>query len=501
MTQRLRWSLRPRLVLTVVLGAIAALGLAPYHIWPATLGALICLPVLALQDCTRKQAAMIGWAFGLGYFGLGLAWIVEPFLVDVPRHGWMAPFAMLLMAGGLALFWAAAFWAAAGSRLGLVGRSWLLVFSWSLAEFARAYVLTGFPWAAFAQVWVDTSLAQSLAYIGPQGLAIATLAATLPLAALLTGTGGAALRLLNAAPALGLLALASYFSAGPPPATLTDKTVRLVQPNAPQHLKWDPEHVPRFFRRQIEFTAAAPSPDLIVWPETAVPTWLDEAESVFQTISDAATGVPVVLGIRRYDASHIYNSAIYLDGNGDLSGVYDKHHLVPFGEYVPLGDLLARVGIHGFAANAGQGFSAGPGPELLSLGPVGAALPLICYEAVFPQDVGGTSARPDMLLQLTNDAWFGSWSGPYQHLAQAKMRAIEQGLPMVRVANTGISAMIDPHGRTIAEIPLGVDGYIDADLPAPRAPTFYAQSGDLPALVFALLGLGSMIILPRRRVG
>ncbi|MCL6283806.1 apolipoprotein N-acyltransferase [Ruegeria sp. 2012CJ41-6] len=501
MSQRLRWSLRPRLALAVVLGVIAALGLAPYDLWPATLGALICLPVLALQDCTRKRAAMIGWAFGLGYFGHGLAWIVEPFLVDIPRHGWMAPFALVLMAGGLALFWAAAFWVAAASRLGLVGRSWLLVFSWSLAEFARAYVLTGFPWAALAQIWVETPLAQSLAFVGPQGLAIATLAAALPMGAALIGTGHVLPRVLNAVPALGLLAVAVYFSALAAPAVMTGKTVRLVQPNAPQHQKWDPEHIPRFFRRQIEFTATAPSPDLIVWPETAVPTWLDEAEGVFQTISDAATGVPVVLGIRRYDSGRIYNSAVYLDGNGKLGGVYDKHHLVPFGEYVPLGDLLARFGIHGFAANAGQGFSAGPGPELLSLGPVGSALPLICYEAVFPQDVGNAPARPDMLLQLTNDAWFGSWSGPYQHLAQARMRAIEQGLPMVRVANTGISAMIDPHGGTIAQIPLGFDGYIDAPLPAPLAPTHYAYTGDLPAFVLVLVGLGGMIGLHRRRAG
>lgn len=501
MSQRMRWSQRSRLALAVVLGIVAALGLAPYHLWLATLGALICLPVLGLQDRTRRQAALIGWAFGLGYFGHGLSWIVEPFLVDIPRHGWMAPFALVFMAGGLALFWAAAFWVAAAPRLGGVGRSWLLVFSWSLAEFARAYVLTGFPWAAFGQIWVDTPLAQSLAYIGPQGLAIATLAATLPLGAAISGTRLTMPRVLNAVPALCLLAAAMLFSAGLPPATLTDKTVRLVQPNAPQHQKWDPAHIPRFFRRQIEFTAAGPRPDLIVWPETAIPTWLHEAGEVFQAISDAAGDVPVVLGIRRFDGTRIYNSAVYLDGKGEPASVYDKHHLVPFGEYVPFGDLLARVGIQGFATNAGQGFSAGPGPELMSLGPIGTALPLICYEAVFPQDVGAAPSRPDMLLQVTNDAWFGSWSGPYQHLAQARMRAIEQGLPMVRVANTGVSAMIDPYGRTIADIPLGVDGYIDANLPAPRGPTFYAQSGDLPALLFLLFGLGGVIALQRKGSG
>ncbi|MEX0351252.1 MAG: apolipoprotein N-acyltransferase [Paracoccaceae bacterium] len=501
MTQRLRWSFRVRLALAVLLGVIAALGLAPYHIWPATLGALICLPALALQGHTRRQAALIGWAFGLGYFGHGLSWIVEPFLVDIQRHGWMAPFALVLMAGGLALFWGAAFWAAAAPRLGLVARSWFLVFGWSLAELARAYLLTGFPWAAFAQIWVETPVAQVLAYIGPQGLAIATLAATLPLGAMLFDSARGLRQLANAVPALCLLGAAMLLSGEPPAAESTGKTIRLVQPNAPQHQKWDPAYVQTFFRRQIEFTAASPRPDLIVWPETAIPNWLDEADEVFEIISAAAGDVPVVLGIRRYDGRRIFNSAVYLDGEGALGGVYDKHHLVPFGEYVPFGDLLARIGITGFATNAGQGFSAGPGPELLSLGSVGSALPLICYEAVFPQDVGGAPTRPDMLLQLTNDAWFGAWSGPYQHLAQARMRAIEQGLPMVRVANTGVSAMIDPFGRTIARIPLGVEGYIDAQLPAPLRPTFYARTGDLPAFLFVLLGLAGMIALQRGGAG
>ena len=161
---------------------------------------------------------------------------------------------------------------------------------------------------------------------------------------------------------------------------------------------------------------------------------------------------------------------------------------MPFGEYIPFGDVAARFGLHGFAAQAGQGFSSGPGPELIDLGPLGTALPLICYEAVFPQHArNGT--RPDMLIQITNDAWFGERSGPYQHLAQARMRAIEQGLPMIRAANTGISAIIDPYGRMVASIGLGEAGYADAALPAPLSPTLYASTGDWPAAVLLFSAL------------
>ncbi|MEP1934490.1 MAG: apolipoprotein N-acyltransferase, partial [Roseibium sp.] len=151
--------------------------------------------------------------------------------------------------------------------------------------------------------------------------------------------------------------------------------------------------------------------------------------------------------------------------------------------------VLGKFGLRGLAASEGAGFSAGPGPELLDLGSLGRALPLICYEAVFPQDVQNAPERPDFLLQITNDAWFGGFSGPYQHLAQARMRAIEQGLPMIRVANTGVSAMIDAHGQIIAQLELGVSGFVDAPLPAKHAPTLYAKSGDMPVFLLIALSL------------
>ncbi|WP_373051397.1 apolipoprotein N-acyltransferase, partial [Thalassovita aquimarina] len=271
------------------------------------------------------------------------------------------------------------------------------------------------------------------------------------------------------------------------PAPRAAPVVRLVQPNAPQHQKWDPEFIPTFFRRTVEATAAAPRPDLIVWPETSVPVYLEYADETLAVIAGAAKGVPVILGAQRAEGQRIYNAAAVLDSSGAVTQVYDKHHLVPFGEYMPFGDLLAGFGIHGLAANEGAGFSAGPGPRLFDLGALGTALPLICYEAVFPQDVAGAPERPGFLLQITNDAWFGRFSGPYQHLAQARLRAIEQGLPMARVANTGVSAVIDARGRVTGSLPLGQAGWIDLPLPAPAAPTIYARIGDLFAAAAILL--------------
>lgn len=488
-----------RVVLAAGLGALAALGLAPYGLWPATLIVLALVSWLLQGIDIPRRAAWIGWALATGYFAHALIWIVEPFLVDVARHGWMAPFALVFLSGGLALFWAAAFWVAVrlaktpGARIGL------LIVMLSLAEFARAYVLTGFPWAGLAQIWVGTDVTLWLAWIGPQGLGTLTLIASLlPGLALVLG-GRIAWRLLSGLPLFVLLLVGFALARAVPETHPATGTVRIIQPNAPQHQKWDPEMMPVFFQRQIDFTAALPQPDLIVWPETAVPVLLDYAAPALARMSEAAAGTPMAVGIQRSDGARHYNSLIYLDGTGDIAAVYDKHHLVPFGEYFPGGDFAARLGLRGFAAQEGDGYSAGPGPVLLDLGDLGQALPLICYEAVFPQDVSGMTGRGAFLLQITNDAWFGKYAGPYQHLAQARMRAVEQGLPMVRAANTGVSAMIDPWGRITESLPLGEAGYVDAPLPAPLRSTLYSRSGDWPVLSLLLLGLG-LLVLQRHEI-
>ncbi|MCE8548256.1 apolipoprotein N-acyltransferase [Ruegeria pomeroyi] len=481
------WQLWQRMMLAAALGAVAALGLAPMSLWVATIGGLMAVPALLLAASGRREAAWTGWAFATGYFGHALTWIVEPFMVDAARHGWMAPFALLLMSGGLALFWAAAFALAAMPWRGPERRVLLLVLTLGLAEMARGYVFTGFPWAGLAQIWVDTDVALLLAWTGPNGLGFATLAAALiPGVGLAQGLGGRALLLRCLPPlALGLAALAA--DAARLSVESSGKVVRLVQPNAPQHQKWDPDWYPVFQERQIRSTAAGTPPDLVVWPESALPYWLDEARPVLERIAAAARGAPVLLGANRADGPRVYNSLAMIGAGGQVEVTYDKHHLVPFGEYVPMGDVLERFGISGFAARSGGGFSAGPGPEVLPIPGIGAALPLICYEAVFPRYARSPAGRPRLLVQVTNDAWFGTWAGPYQHLAQARMRAIEQGLPMVRVANTGISAMIDPHGRITAALPLGHDGYLDVELPQTLPQTVYGRTGDVPLLLAMLV--------------
>ncbi len=482
------WPVWARLAAAGLLGAFAAFGLAPWGYWAATLVGLILVVPLFLASETPRRAAWLGWVFATGYFAHALSWITEPFLVDAERHAWMAPFALVFMAGGLALFWALAFWFARRVGGRPVQQGLLLSLALALVECARGYVLTGFPWAGIAQVWVDTPIAQVLSLIGPYGLGALTFAATLPLGAALAGSRSAWGLLVPAVLTISSMVLALGYAASRPEVRLTEHVVRLVQPNAPQHQKWDPEFAPLFFARQVEFTAAEPRPDLIVWPETSVPAWLGNAQPFLAAVTNAAQGTPVVLGIQRGDGARIFNSMIYLGPEGQQEGLYDKHHLAPFGEYVPFGNLMARFGIYGMAATTGNGFSAGPGATLMDVGPLGKALPLICYEAVFTQDVLSAPGRADFLLQITNDAWFGTRSGPFQHLAQARMRAIEQGLPMMRAANTGVSAMIDPQGRVTGSLGLGQAGYVDAVLPGPQAPTIYARMGDIPVF-FTLLVL------------
>ncbi|WP_146348101.1 apolipoprotein N-acyltransferase [Falsiphaeobacter marinintestinus] len=479
-----------RVAFAALAGAVGACGLAPLELWPLSGLALLVLSALFVAATNTRQAAWIGWAFGTGWFGHGLIWIIEPFMVDPERHAWMAPFALVFLAGGLALFWAFAFWAAKA-----LGRNWiwevfLLIAFWSLAEFARAYVLTGFPWAALGQIWAGAPTFQLLALIGPQGLALVTLLATLPLGAAVVARSRTGI-LMGLVPAI-LLSVASVAVAPPKtPVLTTGQVVRVIQPNAPQHQKWDPNFIPTFFNRQLDYTSAAPPVDLIIWPESAVPVLFENAGPTFDRIAKAANGASVVLGIQRFDGAKAYNSLAFLDAQGQLAAQYDKHHLVPFGEYIPLAGLAARFGLFGLASTGNVGYSAGPGPRVLDLGKLGLALPLICYEAVFPQDVNGASERPDYLLQITNDAWFGTRSGPYQHLVQARMRAVEQGLPMLRSANTGISAVIDPLGRITKSIPLGTAGYADAPLPQALPATLYARTGDWPVFLLLLVALAA----------
>ncbi|WP_212524790.1 apolipoprotein N-acyltransferase [Actibacterium sp. MT2.3-13A] len=474
-------------------GAVAAAGQAPLGLWPLALAGFAGLFALVLRAPGPLQGAKRAWLFGGGYFAAALSWIVEPFLVDVARHGWMAPFALLFMSFGLALFWAAAGWAAARAGTG-ARRAFALAVALGLAELARAHVLTGFPWALIGHLWIGTPVMQMAAFAGAHGLtALALLALALPFA---WGARGAALALalVGAGWGGGVWRLAR-----PEPQVADPVHVRLIQPNAAQRLKWRPDMVPVFFERQLDYTAAPSetAPDLIVWPETAVPYLLERAGGALERIADAAAGTPVVFGVQRRDSGGVYNSLAVLGGQGALTHVYDKHHLVPFGEYIPLRAVAARLGLSGLAAEFLYGYTPGPGPQVLDLGAAGRALPLICYEAIFPQDLRAAT-RPGWILQITNDAWFGAVSGPYQHLAQARLRAVEQGLPVLRSANTGVTAVIDARGRVLDSLPLNTAGQLTAPLPRALTATPYARTGDWPWLALYLL-VAAIALVPALR--
>lgn len=468
----------------VCFGALAALGQEPFSLWVLTPLGFAAAMVLAVAALGVRSAAAVGWATGLGYFLVSLHWLVEPFLVDVARHGWMAPFALIGMSGGLALFWAAAFGAAAWCCAPR-WRLFALVVTMTLAEFLRSTVLTGFPWALPAYVWSETPVIHVASLIGPHGLDLLTFLVAAGFAAA-ARRGWSLIWAVGGAVPLVLVALFGWWQAQARLVELDDPPiVRLVQPNVPQREKWDPDRATTFVDRQIALSATAPAPDLIVWPETAIPWTLDSAGPVLARAAEAAHGAPVILGVTRIDGARIFNSLAVIGPEGEVLDVYDKHHLVPFGEFIPLGGLGRVLGLQSFAAQDGYGFSQGVGRRLLDLGWIGRPLPLICYEAIFPDEVGG-GERPDWLLQITNDAWFGTFSGPYQHLAQARFRAVEQGLPMIRVANTGVSAVIDARGRVVTSLPLGQAGYVDAALPPPDRPTLYARTGDLPVMLGVL---------------
>ncbi|MGC1489717.1 MAG: apolipoprotein N-acyltransferase, partial [Albidovulum sp.] len=239
--------------------------------------------------------------------------------------------------------------------------------------------------------------------------------------------------------------------------------------------------------------------DLIIWPETAVPYLLEDAGLILEEAIFNSGGVPLATGVQRAEGPLYFNSLIVTDAFGAVQSTYDKHHLVPFGEYFPFGDFLARFGITAFAARYGRGYTPGPGAVVLDLGAAGKVLPLICYEAVFPQDLNAAAERADWILQITNDGWFGTQAGPYQHLAQARLRAIEQGLPLMRVANTGVTAAIDAKGRVTQSLALGEVGWLDVAVPTALAPTLYARTGDGLATILVMLSLLALALWRGKR--
>lgn len=470
-------------------GVMAALGHAPFGLWPIALIGFALL-IWATHSATSRSFA-VGWFGGLGYFAFTLHWIVEPFLVDIATHGWMAPFALTLMAGGLALFWGLAAMAAARIGAGAIGFAVAL----TLAELARGHVFTGFPWALPAYIWTDTQLRMMAAVVGPYGLTFLTLM----LIAMPMTVSRMRRRVLVGVLSFGVLVAMWGLSAlwDDPGFPVEGPTVLLVNPDAPQDEKWHPETAFDYMQAQLDFTAegtAAHDIDLVVWPEAAVVYPLDRAAPFLEQMAEAAKGVPVLTGINRRTVSEWFNSSVLVDASGQVAQTSDKVHLVPFGEYIPFRIDILRA----MAARSDYGFSPGEAVRTIET-PIGRALILICYEAIFPGHIARAETRPDVLIQITNDAWFGTFAGPFQHLQQARFRAVEQGLPLIRVANVGVNAMIDARGEIVAKLPFGQAGWLEAQVPALRAPTVYSRTGDGPLAVMLLFTFFVLSFLARAK--
>ncbi|MGE0650255.1 MAG: apolipoprotein N-acyltransferase [Alphaproteobacteria bacterium] len=499
----------------VLLGAVAALALPPLYVLPALVAALVGLLCLLDGACAaahpRRQAFVLGWCFGFGHFVAGLYWIANALLVDAERFGWLAPFAVGGLSAYFALYPAIAVLAASAVRPG-IARVVAFAAAWTLMEYVRGIALTGFPWNPLGSVLaVHPALIQGAALGGVFALSfVAVLMAALPatLAGANASEGG---RWRRAGPSVAALAIFAFIlaggavrlalvpAAGAAPADAP--RLRLVQGAIPQTIKWRPELVREHFNLYLSLSRGTPGSDVgsdrapaaVIWPETAVPAVFDGSTEYTRAVAQAAApGGIVITGVVRRDArpapgvpGAVWNSIIAVDGRGRLLARYDKHHLVPFGEYVP----LSRFNPLPKLTEGRVDFSAGSGPATLSLPGLPPLSPLICYEAIFPGAVTAqTRPPPGLMLNLTNDAWFGTATGPYQHLVAARLRAVEEGIPLVRAANTGISALVDSYGRVVASIGLGRRGALDVTLPGPSpAPTYFVRFGNTPILIISLL--------------
>jgi apolipoprotein N-acyltransferase len=491
-----------RLLASAAGGAIAALSLPPAGLWPALivgLGLLIWLldGVAGQHRSLRRRmasAALVGWSFGFGYFVTSLYWLGFAFLVDAEPFALLMPLGVAALPAGLALFWAGA--AAGAIAVWQPGprRAVALAVALAAGEWLRGHVLSGFPWNApgYAAGALD-GLGQGAAFVGLYGMTLlvllwAGLAAVLASEALEPpGADWRGSRAGNGAAGAGGRALAAGH-----------RIDGHVRERLPAHRPGQyrarrqvgPEHRDEIVAAHLDLSTAGGLAGVthLVWPESAVPMLIDEAPEARERLVRALPDhVTLLLGALRRElhdpagtpSVRVYNSLFAVSGAGDILARYDKWRLVPFGEYLPFEALLEPLGLRQFVPLP-LGFSAGPAPRTLAIEGTPGFAPLICYEAIFPRALIDRRDRPEWLLNVTNDGWFGNTAGPYQHLEQARFRAIEEGLALVRAANTGISAVIDPYGRILHRLPLGEAGRFDSPLPRPLPPTVYALWGDLP---------------------
>lgn len=531
------WSRR---LLAVCAGAIGALALAPVDFAPAMIVPM-CVAVFLIDGSSRGEspgrlaqllkprsclaAAGAGWWWGLGYFLAGFWWLGAAFLVEPDKDAWAMPFGVLGVPVMLAVFPALGF--ALARVLWSSGRTRVLALAagLGLSEWLRGHVFTGFPWNNYGMAFGDSSiLSQAASVFGNPGLTVLVIAVCASPATLADPARpgrGPTFRVVPAALAvlavLSLVAFGLHRIPSGPLAMVQGVKLRIVQPNVPQDARFSYANKDKILADYLELSDRATSPDHaglndvthLIWPESAFPFILARDADALQTIGNALPlGTVLVTGAARMAPSGDSGNPLYFNAiqvvapGGAILDSYDKVHLVPFGEYLPLDSVLRRTGLTHFVHVPG-GFTPGAQRRLLDVPGLPPAVPLICYEAIFPDEIwppGNGSARAGLLLNVTNDGWFGRTAGPYQHFAQARLRAIETGLPLVRAANTGISAVVDPYGRVVASLPLGARSVLDSRLPLKLKVTIYQSIGWAiePGVYFVLAMLSIAASRPRQ---
>lgn len=506
--------------LAFVLGGVAATGHAPLHAWPATAVALVGLVWLLDAACALdknlKAAFWRGWCFGVGYFLAGTWWVASAFVVRGPEFAPFAPFGAAALALGLALFHggaaalAGAFWRDGPRRIAV------FAVAFALFEYLRGFVLSGFPWNVFGHVWpAGGPMSQSAAFFGVWGLTLVTLYAFAAPAALLGPNPSRIPRWAPTAAAFAVLAF--VFAAGV--GRLSDAAdafapgvrLRVIQADLTEADKWRGDGRVRVLEHYLALSAreGLETRTHIVWPEGALPFPILESPPALNRLAEVFDDEQMLLmGSARREPDDparltVYNSFLALAFRGGSpfpEMIYDKSKLVPFGEFLPLSGVMERMGLATLSRRLPGGFTPGPGPATVPITGAPPAAPQICYETIFPGFTPRGQDRPAWIINVSNDGWYGDTAGPRQHLNQARYRAIEEGVPLVRAATGGVSAVIDPYGRLpeAKQLPFKEDGVLDAPLPAALAPTLYALVGDA---VFALLFTGLALTARRPRAG
>jgi apolipoprotein N-acyltransferase len=493
--------------LAFLLGVGAVAALPPVDMSPLLLVAFVGLLWLEEGSARPRASFGLGYAFGFGFFLAGLYWIAAALFVDIAAFWWLVPIAAVGLPAAFALYTGSSVLlvnlATTHLRLPGTARIFLFAIAWTAAEWVRGHAFTGLPWNLIGSAWSGgfpgaIAMLQTAAWVGIYGLSFVTvLAASLP--ALLGASpqppisagrrwapAVAAMLLILVPGVLGTVRLVRS------PTGDAGIWLRLVQPSIPQTTKWEPKAAEANFRRLLTLSAApAPHPiTAVVWPEAAIPFLLDRDAAHRRAIAGIAPEWGyVITGALRANpppdqVARIWNSIEVLNTDNDVVAYYDKAHLVPFGEYIPMRDVLPFKKI----TTGSIDLIPGTGPHTIALPGLPPFAASICYEAIFPGMTVDEAERPAWILNLTNDAWYGRSSGPYQHLASARTRSVEEGLPMIRVANSGVSAVIDAAGRVRARIDLDTIGYADVVLPASGGRTLYARVGDWALVSLLLLG-------------